>query len=514
MNSISWIKATACLTGLLLLTTAISATAAPKVTAEGAKKYFGDVNAPTSLDTRFGKKSLLPLQLAAGNKDELGPSMIRALIEAGAEINKIGPDGDAALHTASSRNAAANIRLLIEHGADVNLKNSRDETALLKAMDYRGFDAVVALLDTGADPNIADAKGNAALHAAANMGDIGMAMKILPLLMQHHAKLEMKNNDGDTPLQVGISLPSPEQEPIIRFLLDAGARPDVTDSFGNTALHEIATQQTGGRDKLVPLLALFIKAGAQINARNKTGETPLYKAVFQDCYLGAEPVITRYLLEHGADADIKTRDGSTARALSQFPDLHCGRTIKAMLSSAQDKPAKTAEKANNRRLDAVINAYAGHVDKAGQAYQEAKEQTVHARGFSGLKTRQNVQARQKLFADFRDKAINLIVLLKDAKPLAWKAVQENKVKASREESDLAVQHKFGKHISEEKLQTLQAQFYWADAYFNVFTMLDQHWGAWRADEKQRRLSASDKAVQKKLDEEMQAIGKLEAYLGQ
>ncbi len=125
-----------------------------------------------------------------------------------------------------------------------------------------------------------------------------------------------------------------------------------------------------------------------------------------------------------------------------------------------------------------------------------------------------MQARQHLFADFKDKAINLIVLLKDAKTIAWKAVQDNKVKASREESDAAVEHKFGKRITKDGLQSLRAQFYWADAYYNVFTMLDQHWGAWSVDEAKHMLNAPDKALQAKLNKEMKAIADLESYLNQ
>jgi len=45
---------------MLILSSASLAVAAPKLTAEGAKKHFGDVNAPQQIDTGFEKEMLLP----------------------------------------------------------------------------------------------------------------------------------------------------------------------------------------------------------------------------------------------------------------------------------------------------------------------------------------------------------------------------------------------------------------------------------------------------------------------
>jgi len=112
----------------------------------------------------------------------------------------------------------------------------------------------------------------------------------------------------------------------------------------------------------------------------------------------------------------------------------------------------------------------------------------------------------------RDKVLKINVLLKDAKKITWQAVQENRVKATREICDAAVEKKFGKRISEEQLTSMQAQFYWADAYHKVFTMLDQHWGKWKSDEKTHQLNTADKDLRVRLEKEMQAIDELEQYL--
>jgi len=439
--------------------------------------------------------------------------MIQALVAAGAKVNKLGPGGDAAIHTAAWRDAAANIRQLAKSGADVNLKNRQGETALLQAIDARSPAAVKALLDVGADPNIADRKGNTAVHLAAKTGDIKMTMNILPQLLRHGGKVELKNKDGDTPLQVVLFVPEPERRPIAQFLLDAGANPNIQDALGDTPLHHIAAQQIGQRqrDQLIPLLEMLIKAGANINAQNKDGETPLYKSVFEACFLNVKPTISSFLLQHGADKRIKLHDGSSAADLIHAPELHCNLQVRQLLAGFSDKQGKT-EASKQSGLSALIKTYAEQVDQAGREYQQAKQAAVRARGFSGLSTRQAVQSRQKLFADFRDNTTRLIFLFKDAKKLIWKAVQKNKIQVTRQQSDAAVTRKFGNKMTEDGLGALKVQFYWADAYFNAFTLLDQHWGKWRVDEKLHRVNIPNKIVQDKFNKELQVIEKMEKFM--
>lgn len=59
--------------------------------------------------------------------------------------------------------------------------------------------------------------------------------------------------------------------------------------------------------------ACLIKAGADPNAKNKDGTTPLHRAVRTRC---AEAV--RTLLEYGADPSIRTKNGSTAKDLAVY----------------------------------------------------------------------------------------------------------------------------------------------------------------------------------------------------
>jgi ankyrin repeat protein len=77
------------------------------------------------------------------------------------------------------------------------------------------LDAIKLFLNAGADVNSANALGNTALHYAAQTG----ANRIVEFLAASGAKLDAKNKDGKTPLDVAMA-PGPRQ----MYDNDAGAQ--------------------------------------------------------------------------------------------------------------------------------------------------------------------------------------------------------------------------------------------------------------------------------------------------
>jgi ankyrin repeat protein len=72
------------------------------------------------------------------------------------------------------------------------------------------------------------------------------------------------------------------------------------DSVGWMLLHEVAMR---GKTKLVEL---FIKAGADINARTKKGATPLHYAAYQ-----GQIAVVKLLVSKGADVNATDNGGDT-----------------------------------------------------------------------------------------------------------------------------------------------------------------------------------------------------------
>lgn len=107
---------------------------------------------------------------------------------------------------------------------------------------------------------------------------------------------------------------------MVRLLLDAGARPILTDKRGYTALHAAAEN---GYDEV---MAMLMAAGARPDADDRTGVTPLMLAVSASCV----PCV-RMLLAARADPDRGDLGGRNARERAAFQR---NRTVQRMLDEA------------------------------------------------------------------------------------------------------------------------------------------------------------------------------------
>ena len=112
------------------------------------------------------KESLFPLQLAAryGRK-----SIIRVLLEHGADVNRQIDDGWTALHEAAKNGDEETVRLLIEnYNADITKPSVNGSLALHLAAQNGHTGCVRALLDKGQNINATNNDGRTALHIAAS----------------------------------------------------------------------------------------------------------------------------------------------------------------------------------------------------------------------------------------------------------------------------------------------------------------------------------------------------------
>jgi Ankyrin repeats (many copies)/Ankyrin repeat len=114
---------------------------------------------------------------------------------------------------------------------------------------------------------------------------------------------------GDTALHLAAAGYRVE---IVKLLLDAGADPNAVCNHRRSGpLHYAADGYVSGpawnAKKQVETIHCLLGAGAEINAQDKNGATPLHRAVRTRCAAAA-----RYLLEAGCDPTLKNNPGSTA----------------------------------------------------------------------------------------------------------------------------------------------------------------------------------------------------------
>ncbi|KFY26150.1 hypothetical protein V493_04245 [Pseudogymnoascus sp. VKM F-4281 (FW-2241)] len=153
---------------------------------------------------------------AIGGKDT---RMVKFLLEAGAEIGTTNVKGVSALHVAASYGPYEVVRLLINAGYDVNLKTHGyyGYTPLHEATCKGHLDVMQVLLDNGADANEELSNGETLLHTAASEEE--ECVDAVALLVRKGANTAARNRDGETPLDMAISVAN---NGVVEFLSGRG----------------------------------------------------------------------------------------------------------------------------------------------------------------------------------------------------------------------------------------------------------------------------------------------------
>jgi ankyrin repeat protein len=221
-------------------------------------------------DSAADANSALVLAAFAGHSNVAG-----VLIEAGADVNSAG-GGYSALHAAVLRSDLATVKALLARGANANAQLTKGSpvrrfgsqwalptplagaTPLFVAALYLEVDIIRALVAAGAEHSLGLPDGTTPLLAAAGAA------------VEREARpsdlVRWNIVDNDAPV-----IPRGETDVLsaVQSLLDAGADVNHATEAGDTALHAAAAS---GMTTVIQLLA---DRGAQLDARNTNGQTPL-----------------------------------------------------------------------------------------------------------------------------------------------------------------------------------------------------------------------------------------------
>jgi len=138
--------------------------------------------------------------------------------------------------------------------------------------------------------------------------DPGLATSLISEARLYESKIVHWIYVGDTALHLAAAGYRVE---LVRLLLAAGADPNSTRSHRQSGpLHYAADGYINGPDwnatRQVQTIQCLLDAGANIDAQDKNGASPLHRAVRTRC-----AAAVKCLLERGGDAKLKNKPGST-----------------------------------------------------------------------------------------------------------------------------------------------------------------------------------------------------------
>ncbi|MHC4540586.1 MAG: ankyrin repeat domain-containing protein [Planctomycetota bacterium] len=293
------------------------------------------------------KKDKIPLFLAM-ERDRQDIALL--LVNVGADIHATADRGETLLHRAALLGHCEVAKALLDRGFDVNLLRGYGWTPLHRAV--RGYvlkdshvDMVKLLVARGAAIDKKDVRGCTPLNIAtesimiSSQGEPPL-YRIVKFLISEGADINSKSRHGWPALHWAVGT---AQKDFVELLISKGAEIDSTDWNGNTPLHwavkkhresreslatsgvNIKVRASGGSaaaneslrqsmasfnlriaDTMKDVAVLLIAKGADVNAKNKDGDTPLIEAA-----KGADLEIVKLLVAGGADVNAKGNNGVT-----------------------------------------------------------------------------------------------------------------------------------------------------------------------------------------------------------
>ncbi|EJD75191.1 hypothetical protein, variant [Loa loa] len=231
---------------------------------------------------RFTDEDIFLSACLSGDLEE-----VQTLLSDGANINTSTVDGLTALHQAVIDGKPKMVQFLVEHGANVNAQDNEGWTPLHAAACCGNVDLVEYLCGEGADISVTNSDKELAVDLAEE-DDCRLALE------EEHQRQGIDPNECRN-RELTIMRRDAEQ-----WLKDGEMHDHPHSRTGATALHVAAAK--GYND----VIRLLLKAGADVNCRDRDGWTPLHAAAHW-----AEHEAAAILIQNGASFSELTNNGET-----------------------------------------------------------------------------------------------------------------------------------------------------------------------------------------------------------
>jgi ankyrin repeat protein len=211
------------------------------------RELEGGVDPGAAVQIEGGSRRQMPILVFAAMQGN--PDMVAALIEKGAKIETASADGWTPLMMGAARGDAATFQAILRARPALDARNKWGQTALMIGARAGEEEKVRALIAAGADAKAADEEGNTALALAAGAeGPAG----VLKALLDAGADADAADREKVTPLMRAADRGDVDK---CVLLLNGGARADLKDSDGRTALEWAKQRSDAAGERCVEVLS-------------------------------------------------------------------------------------------------------------------------------------------------------------------------------------------------------------------------------------------------------------------
>jgi ankyrin repeat protein len=239
----------------------------------------------------------------------------KVMLEAGVDINQTDVDGTSGLVVSIMNKKYTFAKFLLDRGADPNVMDVKGRGALYAAVDARNEDWSALPMRKELDPMPSAELIKAILAHNPNVN----------AKLTHNLPGRSGMDYGDVALDEGTTpfmrAARSGDAATMRVLLAAGADPKLTTKDGNNALLFAAgigyrDKNTRGTDaEALEALKLCIDQGLDLSQTNGKGETALHGAANR-----GSDILVKFLVEHGAKLDAKSKSGFTPLDIAMGKD--------------------------------------------------------------------------------------------------------------------------------------------------------------------------------------------------
>ena len=277
-------------------------------------------------------------------------NLVKLFLEKNALVNTQDVDGDSPLHIAVTKGFFDITKLLIKRGSNLNLQNKEGRTPLFLGVKKKHEQLIKLLIENEADVTIGYKENSIKRFYLVRGKDKGRAAWHYVLVKKHLLGLYLKRTNGGSlnvadfgdVLRSGQGKDPPEGTRNKLQKEHESMFKEITDT---TLLH-IASEIINEPE----IIDLLVKSGANVNAQDAEGFTPLHMAAIH-----GNLKIVKKLVDLEADVNIATTDGKNAAELAHLnKELEIEEYLESKMASSQ----RTKEKKDDSELaDLLIEAY-------------------------------------------------------------------------------------------------------------------------------------------------------------